>query len=77
MPATSPEALARRRDSDRARKRRVRAAAKAASGAPIVVRPLVHKPNKLTIRFARRVEMTKAEMYEMLAEAAKNTARLG
>lgn len=75
MPAKSPEALARKRETDNARKRRQRSSAKAAA-APIIVPALAYKPNKHTIRFTRQVEMTKAEMYEMLAEAAKNTAML-
>ena len=75
MHARTPEGLVRRREADKARKQRQRAAAKAASS-PIIVPATAHKPNKHTIRFTRRVDMTKAEMYEMLAEAAKNTARL-
>mgnify|MGYP001563209233 CR=1 FL=1 len=70
MPAKSPEALSRKRET-RKRRRTAKAAA------PIIVPAIAHKPNKHTIRFTRQVEMTKAEMYEMLAEAAKNTARLG
>lgn len=77
MPATSPEALARKREAANARKKRRRAAAAKAALGPIIVRAPAYKPNKHTIRFTRQVEMTKAEMYEMLAEAAKNTARLG
>lgn len=67
------EYLARKRERDNARKRKKRAAAKAAA-APVV--PVTLKPNRQTIVFRRPVEMTKAEMYEMLATAAANTARM-
>lgn len=75
---STPEALERRKARDRLKSRAKRdkrradkiadAKAKAVTAPP--------KPNRHTLVFRREVPMTKAEMYEMLATAAANTARM-
>jgi len=66
--------LARKRYRDNKRKRENRAKERAAR-APVAA-PVTFKPNRHTMVFRRPVEMTKAEMYEMFATAAANTAAL-
>jgi hypothetical protein len=71
-----PEAIERRKARDRIKSKQKRDERRKAlaAAAKAVVTP--RKPNRHTLVFRKPVEMTKAEMYEMFATAAANTAAM-
>jgi hypothetical protein len=71
MPSNSPEALERKRQKAKLRKRAKRTATQVAPA--IIKKP---SPNRLTFRGPAGPEKSKSELRAILAEAMFNTARL-